>query len=90
MGTEEERDTMEGENAQAGSEEAGEVRDDMQGSSQRSFVARAVNALQSFARWADPTYAVADVRDRRSLAGVTRKILSWRNGYATLRRVVAR
>lgn len=57
---------------------------------QCSFVARAVNALQSFARWADPTYAMADVRDRRSLAGATRKTLSWRNGYATLRRVVAR
>lgn len=90
MGTEEEGDTMEGENAQAGSEGAGEVRDDMQGSSQCSFVARAVNTLQSFARWADPTYAVANVHDRRSLAGVTRKTLSWRNGYATLRRVVAR
>lgn len=90
MGTEEERDTMEGENAQVGNEGAGEVRDDMQGSSQCLSVARVVNALQSFARWADPTYAVADVCDRRSLAGVTRKILSWRNGYATLRRVVAR
>ncbi len=75
---------------QAGSEGAGEVRDDIQGSLQCSFVVRAVNALQSFARWADPTYAVANVRDRRSLAGVTRKTLSWRNGYATLRRVVAR
>lgn len=81
---------MEGENAQVGSEGAGEVRDDIQGSPQCSFVACAVNALQLFARWADPTYAVANVHDRRSLAGVTRKTLSWRNGYATLRRVVAR
>lgn len=81
---------MEGENAQVGNEGAGEVRDDMQGSPQCLFVVRVVNTLQSFARWADPTYAVADVCDRRSLAGVTRKILSWRNGYATLRRVVAR